>query len=154
MRGIDGSQGRGRCHPVRVSHFLYVHITWGTRAARPLIDAGRAALLDRFLRTVCRRERCRVVAIGLTATHVHLLLRLHPTTFLPSLLRHLKTGSERSVNRAAQRAHDATLQWAPGCLVHSVSSGVVEGVSEYVRGQATHHMVPLQATRCTLHATH
>jgi REP element-mobilizing transposase RayT len=134
-----------------MSHFLYVHVTWGTRAALPLIDAGRAALLDRFLRAVSRRERCRVIAIGLTTTHVHLLLRLHPTTFLPSLLRHLKGGSQRSVNRAAKRAHDATLEWAPECLVHSVSSGVVEGVSEYVRGQATHQFVPLHAAPCTVH---
>jgi putative transposase len=122
-----------------VSHFLYVHVTWGTRAALPLIDAGRASLLDRYVRAVSRRERCQVVAIGLTATHVHLLLRLHPTTFLPRLLHHLKAGSARSVNREPQPGRGAELEWAPGCLVHSVSSAVVAGVSDYVRDQATHH---------------
>ncbi len=122
-----------------MSHFLYVHVTWGTRAARPLIDAARAELLDRFLRAVSRRERCRVVAAGLTTTHVHLLLRLHPTTFLPRLLHHLKAGSARCVNRERQPGRGAELEWAPGCMVHSVSSAVVEGVSDYVRDQATHH---------------
>jgi REP element-mobilizing transposase RayT len=127
-----------------VSHFLYVHVTWGTRAALPLIDAGRAALLDRYLRAVARRERCQIVAVGLTTTHVHLLLRLHPTTFLPRLLHQLKAGSIRSLSRHPA-ADGMALAWASGCLVHSVSSGVVPGVSEFVRDQATHHGAPPHA---------
>jgi REP element-mobilizing transposase RayT len=130
-----------------VSHFLYVHVTWTTREALPLIDAGRATLLERQLRTVARRERCALVAIGLTTTHVHLVLRLRPVTFLPSLLHHLRADSQRRVNEAAPRAHGTPLAWAPGCLVHSVSSGVVAAVSEYVRGQATHHPSPLAVVR-------
>jgi REP element-mobilizing transposase RayT len=135
-----------------VSHFLYIHVTWSTRAALPLIDGGRAAQLDRFLRAAARWERCRVVALGLTSTHVHLLLRLHPTTRLPRLLRHLKAGSARNVNREVPPPHGTPLAWASGCLVHSVSSGVVTGVSEYVRDQATHRIAPMQAARCMLHA--
>jgi REP element-mobilizing transposase RayT len=136
-----------------VSHFLYVHVIWTTRDARPAIDAGRAALLDRYLRSVVRRERCQVLAVGLTATEVRLLLRLRPATFLPSLLRHLKNGSERSVNGAAPRRDGTALEWAPGYLVHTVSSGVVAGVSEHVRNQATHHVVRRPPARCTLNAT-
>jgi REP element-mobilizing transposase RayT len=128
-----------------VSHHLYLHVTWSTRAALPLIDARRAAALERYLRAVLRWERCRVVALGLTSTHVQLLLRLHPTTRLPRLLHRLKTGSAKNLNRTLPAARGAALVWAPGCLVHSVSSGVVTGVSEFVRDQATHH--PLAVSR-------
>jgi REP element-mobilizing transposase RayT len=121
-----------------VSHFIYVHVVWGTRGDLPLVDATRAMLLHRHLRTVGRQERCRVIAIGLTATQVHLLVRLHPTTFLPRLLHRLKAGGARCVNREAPAGGATELRWAPGCLIHSVSSATVDAVSDYVRGQATH----------------
>jgi REP element-mobilizing transposase RayT len=122
-----------------VSHFLYVHVAWGTRGGLPLLDAPRAALLSRYLRAVGRQERCEVIAIGMATTHVHLLLRLHPTTFLPHLLARLKSGSARRANREPPSGRGTALRWAPGCIIHSVSSAAVDAVRDYVCAQPEHH---------------
>jgi REP element-mobilizing transposase RayT len=64
-------------------HRLYAHVVWTTRDRAPLLDARMARFLWRFLRDVARQERAVVLGLGLVRTHVHLLLRLHPTTRCP-----------------------------------------------------------------------
>jgi REP element-mobilizing transposase RayT len=137
--GIDGDSGCDPCHHGRVSHYLYVHVAWGTRGGLPLVDAARAALVDRYVRAVGRRDRCQVIAIGMATTHVHLLLRLNPTTSVARLLQRIKGGSARLANRGVVARGGARLRWARGAEIHSVSSAAVAAVRDYVRDQADHH---------------
>ena len=74
-------------------HRLYCHIVWTTRGREPLIDAGLARFLCAFLRGVAGQERTQILEIGMVRTHVHLVVRLHPTTRLDRLLQRLKGGS-------------------------------------------------------------
>ena len=74
---------------VSVTHRLYCHVVWTTRNRQPILDAGLARFLCGFLRAVARQERARVLEIGMVATHVHLLIRIHPATELSRLLQRL-----------------------------------------------------------------
>jgi REP element-mobilizing transposase RayT len=76
-----------------VFHHLYYHLTWTTRGRDRLIDAGLANFLCRYLRAVARQERAHVLEVGMVATHVHVLLRAHPTTDLTRLVQRAKGGS-------------------------------------------------------------
>jgi REP element-mobilizing transposase RayT len=76
-----------------VWHHVYVHVVWTTRDRVARIDAPLAEFLCRFLRDVARQERALILEIGLVATHVHLLARLHPTTRLPRLMRASKAAA-------------------------------------------------------------
>src|SRR5881628_3004637 len=67
-------------------HRLYYHIVWTTRDRQHLIDAGLARFLCRFLRGVARQERAHILEIGMVETHVHVLVRAHPTTDISRLL--------------------------------------------------------------------
>src|SRR6266516_4220194 len=71
---------------------IYCHIVWTTRNREALIDAGLARFLCGFLRGVASQEAARLLEIGMDRTHVHLLVRIRPTTNVSRLLQRLKGG--------------------------------------------------------------
>ncbi|MCA9764769.1 MAG: transposase, partial [Gemmatimonadetes bacterium] len=79
-------------------HRLLVHVVWTTRGRAVQIDADRARRLREQLPRIAAEERAMVLAIGIVADHLHLLLRLHPTTQLPRLLQRMKGGTAHAVN--------------------------------------------------------
>jgi len=122
-----------------VIHRLYCHVVWTTRNREPLLEAGLARFLCGFLRGVARQERVRVLEIGMVATHVHLLIRIHPTTELSRLLQRLKGGSAAIAGKERHSTRNRVLRWAKGYAIHSVSPRGVSAVREYLRSQPTRH---------------
>ena len=120
-------------------HRLYCHIVWTTRGREPLIDAGLARFLCAFLRGVAGQERTQILEIGMVRTHVHLLVRLHPTTRLDRLLQRLKGGSAAIAGKERHSTEGHQLRCAKGYSIHSVSARSVAVVREYLRAQPTHH---------------
>ena len=116
---------------------LYVHLTWTTRDRAPLIDLTLARFLMRFLRSIGTQERARVLEIGMVADHVHLLVRLHPTTAIPRLLQRMKGGS--AVLATTPTKGHPGLKWAKGYSIHSVNPKQLGPVREYLRAQPRHH---------------
>jgi putative transposase len=116
-------------------HRLYFHIAWTTRDRTPLIDAAIAQFLEKFLRIVASQEQAYILALGIVQTHVHIVVRAHPTTKLPRLLQRLKGGSAT----VARRDYGKTLRWAQGYSIHSVSYSVLPVACSYVHNQAQRH---------------
>lgn len=120
-------------------HRLYVHVCWTTRERLPLIDSRLAEFLERFLPAIAHQERASVLGLGIVSTHVHLLVRVHPTTSIPRFLARLKGGSA-SLAAAEGHAHvNRPLRWARGYSVSSVSERALPIVYEYVEEQPRHH---------------
>jgi len=120
-------------------HRLYCHIVWTTRERSPLIDGGLARFLCKFFRQVGHQERARVLEVGMVRTHVHLLVRVHPTTDLSRLLQRLKGASAAVAGKERRSTEGNHLRWAKGYSIHSVSSRAVAAVREYLRQQPAHH---------------
>ncbi len=120
-------------------HRLYCHVVWTTRGRTGIIDAGLARFLCGFLRGVARQERARILEIGMVTTHVHLLLRIHPTTDLCRLLQRLKGGSAAIAGKERHSTAGNTLRWAKGYSIHSVSARNIGVVREYLRAQPARH---------------
>ncbi len=78
---------------------IYCHIVWTTRNRKALIDAALARFLCGFLRGVASQEAARLLEIGMVRTHVHLLVRIRPTTNVSRLLQRLKGGSAAIATR-------------------------------------------------------
>jgi putative transposase len=119
-------------------HRLYVHLVWTTRDRAASLDPGRAEYLSEHLPIIARQERARVLALGIVATHVHVLMRVHPTTDLPRLLQRMKGGSAHGINAATPAAR-TVLKWAKGYSVTSVSPGGLDRVLAYVCAQHLRH---------------
>jgi len=122
-----------------VIHRLYGHVVWTTRHREPLIDAGLARFLCGFLRGVAHQERARILEIGMVRTHLHLLLRVHPTTNLSRLLQRLKGGSAAVAGKERHSTEGHRLRWAKGYSISSVSPRSLTAVREYLRSQPTRH---------------
>ena len=104
-----------------------------------MIDAGLARFLCAFLRGVAGQERTRILEIGMVRTHMHLLVRLHPTTRLDRLLQRLKAGSAAIAGKERHSTEGHQLRWAKGYSIYSVSARSLVAVREYLRAQPTHH---------------
>jgi len=118
-------------------HRLWVHIVWTTRDRTPDITAGRAGRLAEYLPIIARQERAWIAEVGIVSTHVHLLVRLHPTTQLPRLLQRLKGGSAHDIN--GRNPGGRALRWAKGYSVTSVSPSDLPRIMTYLRMQHRHH---------------
>jgi REP element-mobilizing transposase RayT len=123
----------------RMRHRIYVPVVWTTRFRRQLIDATIADILCPLIRNVAEQEKALVLGIGLVQTHVHLLVRLHPTTAVPRLLQRIKGGSALLITRQLALPERRALRWSKGYSMESVNVRSIESVLEYLRNQPTHH---------------
>jgi len=120
--------------PVR----LYVHLTWTTLQRQPLINHGVADFLRRFLPREAKRHGARLLASGIVADHVHVVLQLPPVTNIPRLIQGLKGASARLANRDGLMPR-APLRWAEGYDLRSVGVRQLGTVLAYVENQAARH---------------
>jgi REP element-mobilizing transposase RayT len=72
-------------------------------------------------------------------THVHLLVRVRPTTDVSRLLQRFKGGSAAVAGKERHSTDRHVLRWAKGYSIHSVSPRDIAAVRAYVRDQRTHH---------------
>ncbi len=121
-------------------HRIFLHLVWTTNRRNPTIDATAAEYLAEVLPIVARQERARILELGIVSTHVHLLLRLHPTTVIPRLVQRMKGGTSAGRISSA-RGIAIRVRWARGYNAESVSTRALEVVGHYVRHQHHHHPV-------------
>ncbi len=120
-------------------HRLFYHIAWTTRDRWPLIDAKAATFLVRYLPSIARQERARIIELGIVSTHVHVLVRNHPTTAVPRLIQRFKGGSATIANKEGHVDHGRGLRWAKGYNIQTVCPKALVAVADYVRNQPERH---------------
>lgn len=103
-----------------------------------MFTAEIARFLCRFLRSVAKRERARVLQVGLVQTHVHLLLTADPQTDWPLLIQRLKGGSSCEARKAGYSSAEGGL-WDSGYNLETVGPRQVEVVRRYLRMQPERH---------------
>jgi REP element-mobilizing transposase RayT len=117
---------------------MYLHLVWTTWRREPIITVSLAGFLCRFLASVARQEHARVLSLGIVSTHIHVLLRVQPTTSLPRLIQRMKGGSSVIARKEGVTGNGA-LKWARGYSVHTVGGRQLEGIISYLEAQPTHH---------------
>ncbi len=101
------------------------------------MDRRVAAFLVEALPIIARQERAVILEIGIVRTHLHLLVRLHPTTTIPRLMQRMKGGTSIVANRDGIATRE--LRWAKGYNIDSVNPRGLETVRLYIRNQALRH---------------
>ena len=114
---------------------IFLHVVWTTRDREPIIGAEGAGFLSEYLPRIASEERAKVLGLGIVTTHLHMLVRVHPTTVLPRLVQRWKGGSAT----VAKRDHQIILKWDAGYNVESVSVRALSSVMHYVTTQDEHH---------------
>ncbi len=113
-------------------HRIYFHIVWTTRHRAPLLDAGLARFLCRFLRQVAREERAHLLRTCTSS-------RGPSDDELARLLQRLKGASSAMAGKERHSTTGVELKWDKGYNIHSVSAGNLDAVRQYIRQQPAHH---------------
>jgi REP element-mobilizing transposase RayT len=116
---------------------LTVHVVVATLRRKALIDARLAAGLYPFIEGVIRGDRGRLIEIGGTRDHIHLLARIDPALAVADMVHRVKSKSARWVNEFLKPPE--RFAWQRGYAAFSVSRSRVAQAAAYIAGQAAQH---------------
>jgi len=116
---------------------LLVHLVFSTKNREPRISEELQDSLYFYLGGLVRSADCSLLAIGGMPDHVHLLVRMHPTTAVAPLVRKIKANSSRWLNDG--RGSRQRFAWQSGYGAFSVSESQVSTVKQYIAHQKEHH---------------
>jgi len=118
-------------------HAILEHLVFSTKNRLPLIKESWESDLYSYIGTVTCGLKSHLIAAGGIEDHVHLLVKLHPSTALADLMQLIKSNSSRWVKQT--RGSKVLFQWQRGYGAFSVSESRVEAVKAYIANQREHH---------------
>jgi REP element-mobilizing transposase RayT len=114
-----------------LTNLLY-HIVFGTRDRRRVLTPELRDDLYPYIGGIVKGEGGRLVRIGGTRDHVHLLALFPPTVTLSDMMRRIKGNSSKRFGDYPYFA------WQSGYAAFSVSESSVEDVTQYIDRQEQH----------------
>ncbi len=116
---------------------LYVHLVWATWDRLPLITEEIEARLYAAIAAKCRELKCIPLAIGGVADHVHVLVRLHTTVAIATLVKEIKGASSHLVTHVI--TPDQPFKWQGAYSAFTLWKADAPQVAAYIGNQKTHH---------------
>ena len=115
---------------------IYMHVVFAVAHREAMIADEWADNLYAYISGACRTRNHFVHAIGGTADHMHLLVGMHPSESVASLVKELKGQSSRWIN---ENYMHGTFAWQAGYGAFSYSMSLVPQVKAYILHQREHH---------------
>ncbi len=116
---------------------LLIHVTFSTSGRTPLLTDAIRLDVHAYLGGILRELDAIPIAVGGTADHVHMLIRLPANLALADCLRILKANSSRWVKQ--RWSQQRKFAWQGGYGAFSVSESRRAAVIHYIRDQPQHH---------------
>ncbi len=117
--------------------FSLCHIVWATAGRRRLLLQPFDESLLALLGAKAAELNATLVAAGVAADHVHLVIRQPASVTLADVVRRMKGGS--SYEAAHRRLFPHRLAWQNGYWAESLCPGCLPLLRSYLRGQRAHH---------------
>lgn len=114
---------------------LYAHITWSTWQRVGCIDQLAVRDIQSAMDSACAECGVHVLASGILADHVHLVISFRPDTRLSDFVRLTKAVSAVRANRRVMGA----IKWARGYHVTTVGTTELGAKVRYVENQSKRH---------------
>ena len=118
-------------------HRLYYHIVWATHARDPHIHRSFRAKLPNILDKEVQSRHGHPIRHNAMPDHVHLLVRLRPTTALSEFIGQVKGATAFRVNRDLHPKFK--LRWQEGYGALTLREDDLEKVCHYIDRQEEHH---------------
>lgn len=118
-------------------HQLYFHFAWSTSNRKPLVDRRWRPRLLEILNEEVKKRGGWPIRHNAMPDHVHLLVRLRPTTNLSEFIGEVKGATSFRVNREIRP--DQKLKWQEGYGVLTLRRDETGKVSGYIDRQEEHH---------------
>jgi len=110
----------------------YIHCVFSTKHRMPLIPEPERVWST--LRDVARMSKIKLLAVGGTANHVHLLVSVPSSRATSEIIRELKCNSSLRI-----RKWNRLFSWQDGYGSVSVSPSAIASVQRYIERQPQHH---------------
>jgi putative transposase len=118
--------------PSSLTNLLY-HAVFSTKDRAPDLTPALREDLYPYVGGIVRGERGRLLEIGGTANHVHLLAAFPPTVSVSQMMHRVKGNSSHWA------PGNARFGWQRGYAAFTVSESVAGAVRAYIEGQEEHH---------------
>ena len=116
---------------------VHIHAVFAVKNRQSLILTSWKENLYKYIVTIIQNHCHKVLAIGGTADHIHILFGLRPSQSLSDLMREVKGGSSKWINE--HRLSNGWFSWQEGYGAFSVSPSLMDRTTRYIFGQAEHH---------------
>ncbi len=116
---------------------LYLHCVWSTWDRLPLITPDVERRLYSAMIGKCRELKCLPIRVGGVEDHSHLLLRLHTTISVATLVKEVKGASSHLMTHEIRPGEFFKWQGAYGAF--TLRQTEVSVVKEYIINQKKHH---------------
>ncbi len=110
----------------------YIHVVFSTKRRMPLMPQPEKVWST--LSEVARMSKIKLLAVGGTTNHVHLLVAVPSSRAVAEIVRELKCNSSLRI-----RKWNGAFSWQDGYGSVSVSPSAIGSVQRYIERQPEHH---------------
>ena len=76
---------------------VYIHLIWATWDCLDFIDSEMEPILYSYLANKYEKEKAKLLHVGGTTNHVHLLVKLHTASSIGKLVKNIKGSSSHYI---------------------------------------------------------
>jgi putative transposase len=119
------------------SYALYYHLVWSVKKRFHLITESMRADLEDNLNKKSKELDLHLLTVGINPEHVHCIISLKPTHYIPEVVKELKWFSSYEINKERRDI----IKWARGYSIRTVSEKNLQEAIKYVKNQRRHHLL-------------
>jgi putative transposase len=116
---------------------IIYQIVFSTKERKPVLLAESRPQLFRFIYGLLNNKNCHLFRINGVEDHIHILVELHPSIALSSLVKDIKLGSSNYIKRC--NLFPGFTNWQEGYGAFTYSIKEKDKLIEYVKNQVEHH---------------
>lgn len=116
---------------------IHYHIVFSTKNRIPCLKTSNQEKLYKYIWGILKKKRCYLYRINGTEDHLHLLIHLHPSVSLSSLVKDIKLASSDFIKRGSLFPKFSGWQKGYGAFTHHVHDK--HRPIDYIKNQEKHH---------------
>lgn len=117
--------------------FNHLHVIFSTKHRKCLITDELAERINPYLIGIARQNKFRIVEIGGTDDHIHMLLDLPGTMPISKAVQLLKAGSSKWISETFPNRR--LFAWQPGYAGFTIGASQLQICIRYIQNQREHH---------------
>ena len=116
---------------------LYIHIIFAVKGGESLIPKQHKEALHQYIARIITHKRQTVIQINSMPDHLHILVGFSPDVAISDLVRDIKAGSSKWINK--KRWVVGRFEWQTGFAAFSYAHSQLDTVVRYIKNQEAHH---------------
>lgn len=116
----------------------YYHVVFCTKGRQMTLPLDHCEHLYRFIWKTLTDNHCRLLRIGGIQNHVHMLIELHPSISLSSLMQSIKSHTSGWLKK--ENMFKEFTGWAREYYAATISANAINNVIDYIKNQHQHHL--------------